>query len=93
MNDNNFLLMSQVLHSAVKITYAPQMEMLMLEPARTPAPTVEPARSIDGTALLFLVLLLGVGIVGRQLLRNGARRYWRASAEQNSIAPRNARGY
>ncbi len=92
MNANAFLLSSQVLHSAVKITYAPQMEMLTLEPARTPAPTVEPTRPFAMIALLFLVFLLGVGMVGRGLLRYRARRHLIAPTGRNSITQRNALG-
>ena len=58
--------------SAVKIKYAPQLELMAVEPARITSPTAEVAR--DWSPLVLLLLLIGLGIVGRQLRRNGVRR-------------------
>ena len=60
--------------SAVKIKYAPQLELMAVEPARITSPTVEVARPFDWTPLLLLVMLVSVGIACGQFLRNGGRR-------------------
>ena len=60
--------------SAVKIKYAPQLELMAVEPARITSPTVEVARPFDWTPLVLLVILVGLGIACGQFLRNGGRR-------------------
>ena len=75
MNSNYFPELALVaVKPVVKIKYAPQLEVIAVEPLHVTSPKIDAAPPFDWTPLLLFIVLVGASIVCGKILRHDAAR-------------------